>query len=277
MALPVTNRRRVYRPLTHMRFTKLTLTLTLAFAGLFLTSSTRGGSITIDITTRGAAGLGNGAWYIQTDPQPTGTGVIQPFVRIQNKVTESGYNTDYRPVEFDTKDENQWTHALKISDVPVVSHVDGNGVTTQYRQFLLDINEGGNTTLQQLSLNEVEVYLGPTNLEHNYPNLGTKIYTLDTGGHDRTVELSYRLNSGSGSGDMFLLVPNSLFTGPNQWVYLYSNFGVPNGSDAGFEEWAVLKANNPPPPPPGEGVPLPAVAYCGFALLGGLGLRRRQV
>ena len=250
-----------------MRFTKLTLTL--AFAGLILTSSARGGSITIDITTRGATGLGNGAWYIQTDPQPTGTGVIQPFVRIQNRFTESGYNTDYRPVEFDTKDQNQWTHALNIADVPIVTYLGG-----QYRQFLLDINEGGNTTLQQLSLNEVEIYLGPTNLEHNYPNLGTKIYTLDTSGKDRTVELNYKLNSGSGSGDMFLLVPNSLFTGPNQWVYLYSNFGIPNGSDAGFEEWAVLQANNPPP---GEGVvPLPAVAWGGLALFGGLGMNRRR-
>ena len=220
-----------------------------------------------NITTRGATAQVNGAWYIQTDPQPTGTGVIQPFVRIQNNGTESGYNTDWRPVEFDTKDQNQWTHALNISDVPIVSYQN-----EQYRQFMLDINEGGNNTLQKLSLNQIEIYLGATNLEHNYPNLGTLIYQLDAP-VDNRVELSYKLNIGSGSGDMFLLVPNSLFTGPNQWVYLYSKFGVPNGSDAGFEEWSVLKANNAPP---SEGaVPLPAVVGGGLMLLGGLGFKRR--
>jgi len=223
----------------------------------------------IDLTSPHAAGMGNGAWYIQTDPQPTGTGVIQPFVRIQNTGTESGYNTDGRPVDLQTKDSNQWSRALKISEIPVVQY---NGQS--YRQFLLDVNEQGSGSGRLLSLDQIEVYLANTGDINDYATLGTstsKIYTLDTTGNDRTVELDYKLNSGSGSGDMFLLVPNSLFVGP-QYVYLFSDFGVPHSADAGFEEWAVLK-------PSGVGggapVPLPTTAAAGFVLLGGFGLVRR--
>src|SRR5258706_2573029 len=211
---------------------------------------------TVDLSTRGSSGQINGAWYIQTDPQLTGTGVIQPFVRIQGTGTEAGYNTDYRPVEFNTKDQNQWTHSLLVSSVPIVTYQG-----QQYLQFLLDINEGGNTTLARLSLDKVEIYLGAAGDLHNYPTgLGTKVYDMDgRPDNNSRVELNYRLNSGSGSGDMFLDVPigNFALSGALPYVYLYSHFGTPNSSDAGFEEWAPLQGqNNPPVQAPPE-TPLP--------------------
>jgi hypothetical protein len=78
------------------------------------------------------------------------------------------------------------------------------------------------------------------------------------------VRLDYSLNSGSGQGDMFLLVPVSAFgaTGANEFVYLYSRFGENNANtnNAGFEEWAVV-------------VPLPSSAWAGLAGLGLAGIR----
>lgn len=247
-----------------------------AIAGLLAGSQAR--AAVINLSTHGSSGQINGAWFVQTDPQPTGTGVIDPFVRIQNTGNEAGYNTDYRPVQFDTKDQNQWTHSIQVSDIPLVTLSDGQ----QYRQFLLDINEGGNSNLERLSLDQVRIFLGSAGDLHDYPTgLGTEIYHMNVSdtysATNNRVELHYKLNHGSGSGDMFLLVPDALFVGPNQFVYLYSQFGTPNGADAGFEEWSLLPANNPPPPPPPPppSVPLPAVVWGGLALIGGTIARRR--
>lgn len=220
----------------------------------------------------------NGAWYVQTDPQPTGTGVIQPFVRIQGIGVEEGYNTDYRPVQYDTKDQNQWTHSLLVANVPIVTYRGG-----LYRQFLLDINEGGNANLAQLSLDKVQLFLSATGDGHNYPTgLGTKIYDMD-GAPDgaSVVELNYRLNSGSGSGDMYLYVPvaNFALSATLPYVTLYSHFGTPHTSDAGFEEWSTLKQTSPPVPGP-DAAPLPSTAWAGAGLFGLLAVgsfRRRRL
>src|SRR5262245_30513946 len=66
----------------------------------------------LDLTTAGASGFINGAFFQQTGPQPTGTGAIQSFVRIQRNVSEQGYNTDYRPVQFDEKSDPNFTRSL---------------------------------------------------------------------------------------------------------------------------------------------------------------------
>src|SRR5262245_57950460 len=55
----------------------------------------------LDLTARGAVGEINGALFRQYDARPTGTGVIDSFVRLQvpNARTsiQQGYNTDARP------------------------------------------------------------------------------------------------------------------------------------------------------------------------------------
>src|SRR3954469_18834506 len=68
--------------------------------------------------------------------QPTGTGVIRPFVRVQNTPNEQGYNTS-GGTPFDDK-AGPWTHDLKVSDL-AASAVDIGGVT--YFKLLLDANE----------------------------------------------------------------------------------------------------------------------------------------
>ena len=249
-------------------------------ATALLPSSARADSLSL--TSPGAVVTANGALFYQANPQPTGTGFIDPFVRIQRTGTESGYNTDGQ-IEFDTKDQggHNWTHSLPLSTLQATTI---NGV--QYYQFLLDINEAANDTKRLLSLNEVQIYLGDSGSLTGFKDgIGfaghsKPVYDLDGAG-DKTIELDYKLNSGSGSGDMFLYVPTSLFTQYNtnkySFVYLYSAFGQPNGSDAGFEEWAAVKKPQPQQPP--SVVPAPpglVLAGVGFGclLLGRFRIRR---
>jgi hypothetical protein len=206
-----------------------------------------GAAPTLDLTTLGSSGTINGAYFEQVDASSTGTGIIDSFVRMgANTSIERGYNTD-GVVQFDTKDDTH-THSLLLSSVPIVMK---NGVL--YREFLLDINESGGTK-STLSLDTIEIYLAGAGNLTGYPSLGTKIFDLDSGG-DAWILLKASLNSGSGSGDMFAYIPNTLFSGGTQ-VYLYSKFGESESSiypnDGGFEEWAVRVGVAPP-----QGTPAP--------------------
>lgn len=229
--------------------------------GLMLSVAAGAQAGTIDLTTAGASGTANGAIFQQTAPQPTGTGVIDSFVRIQANGTEQGYNTDFRPVQFD-EHTDIFTRSLLLSDVPVVN-ING----TNYRQFMLDINQsiGGDNGL--LSLDVLQVFLGNAGNLHDFPTFdgqATKVFDL-AGGSDPTVfiKLDAGLNPGSGIGDMFAFIPDSVFTG-GSFVYLFSKFGVNNASNDGFEEWSVLRGSVP--------VPLPLAATQGLLAMGGLGL-----
>jgi hypothetical protein len=67
--------------------------------------------------------------------------------------------------------------------------------------------------------------------------------------------MDYRLNPGSGGGDVTVLIPDAAFAGKTGYLYLYSKFGGAWGANAGFEEWAVRKgAACPEPPPPPVGL-----------------------
>ena len=229
----------------------------------------------IELTSHGASGVGNGAIYSQEDFQPTGTGIFQPFLRIQETGpgrdgTEAGYNTDARDVDLDTKDNNHWTHSLDSSSPEIVRSGD-----TDYLAFRLDVNDQGSSDDRIIWLNKLEIYLGdaPDLLLSSPGGLGDLVYSLDGGSQgDVSVKLDYRLEHGSGSGDMQVLIPVALFQ-PDRYIYLLSEF---SGSDAGFEEWSARVAPNPPPPPPPPGVPLPSVAWAGLALLSTTGVVRTK-
>src|SRR3989442_1746946 len=68
---------------------------------------------TVDLTTAGSSGTLNGALFQQTDPIPTGTGVIDSFVRVSaaNQDIEQGYNTDGRPVAYDEITDPNFTRS----------------------------------------------------------------------------------------------------------------------------------------------------------------------
>src|SRR3954462_2670584 len=87
--------------------------------------------------------------------QPTGTGVIQPFLRVQNTPNEQGYNTS-GGTPFDDK-AGPWTHNVKVSDLAATA-VNIDGVI--YFKLLLDANEpGGKKSL--VTLDQLQFYTSP--------------------------------------------------------------------------------------------------------------------
>ena len=226
-------------------------------AALFVVSTSTVASAGIcDLTTNGATCgpsiLTNMAIFGELSPQPTGTGYIDPFLRLQDNGIEEGYNTSKQPYQLDQKDPINYTHDLLLSAVPVKT-IDG----VQYREFFLDINESKSANNRLLSLDELRIYLSPTGMLDSYNSTTKKlngltaIYDLDSGA-DNWIKLDYSLNHGSGSGDMVAYIPNSLFTGAgSQYLYLYSKFGTQEAADAnadaGFEEWWVGPAAAGPP------------------------------
>jgi hypothetical protein len=216
---------------------------------------TNGGSVTI-----------NNADFVTVDQQPTGSGVIHSFVRIgaANQGVVEGYNTDGRPLQFDEKESATFTRSQRLDDLKVVTRNN-----TQYYQFLLDINQESKAPL--LTLNEVEIYLGnaPDLLSYSPNRSGggtgfgpnsTFVYDLDQG-TDNAIDLNYNLNSGSGSGDMWAYIPKANFDAAragnnNNYVYLYSKFGVPNANNDGYEEWSAVEGPNNNVPEPSSAVAL---------------------
>lgn len=192
----------------------------------------------LDLTAGGSGSFGVD-FFVTTDQQPTGTGVIMPFVRIQGNVEEDGFNTDFPPGSGDLDDvkAGSWTHSILVGSITPVLF---NGELML--RFLLDINETSSKSL--LSLDELRIFTaGSPNISTlavlNAQNL---VYDMGVG---NKIYLDYNLNSGSGSGDLLLFLPASLFAGlDNQYLYLYSRFGASGGdytSDDGFEEWSVIE------------------------------------
>jgi hypothetical protein len=223
----------------------------IALAGLATASQ----ATVVDLTSPMSAGVINGTRFETTDFRSAGTGVIQSFVRIQATGTEQGYNTSGRPVAFDENTSGNYTRNLQLGDVPVRVI---NGVA--YKEFLLDINQTNASPL--LSLDQVKIFTSTVGSQttNNVASLGTLRYDMDAGG-DSWVKMDYSLASGSGQGDVRMLVPVSDFAGAtdNQFVYLYSQFGTNFASNDGFEEWSVQSEQ--------QIVPLPL-----GSMAGGLGL-----
>ena len=233
-----------------MRTTNLwtTCSLLIALALLVNTSPARGTEY--NLTTAGSTATDSGVIFTQINPQATGTGLINSFAQIGQPggslTFTQAYNTTVNGILNNGASDN-FNHALLLSSVPTVT-IGG----TVYREFVLDINETGSNPI--LSVSDIQVFLTNTGNQSvktfdgkNELNLANKflVYRLDGNGapgQDDSIKMNYSLNHGSGSGDMTMLVPNSLFSGaPAGYnsVVLFSSFGLPQPQDDGFEEWFV--------------------------------------
>jgi hypothetical protein len=208
--------------------------LTIVFAATVLFEPGVTSGDIVDLMTAGSSGSIDGVYFRQFDPaDSTGTGRIDPFLRIQGSGgVERGYNTT-GPVEYDTKDAT----ALSINELSLALV---NGVACY--EFLLDVNEpGGSKSL--ISLDGLKLYVAAgANLDDS--QLGTPVYDMDATS-DNTVLLDGGLvGSGSGDGDMLLIVPAYLigYDAAN-YIYLYSELGQTRSAEGGFEEWAVVPPN----------------------------------
>jgi len=232
-------------------------------------------TLTVNLTGGGAVQLSNGAVLVSDSNATTvGTGFINSFLRVQNNGTEQGFNTDANVNSLTCPNFSgstacndvggNFTRSVLTSDFGQITNpvIGGVTYTGTYTRFLLDVNEsnGGNNEL--ITLDEVSLYNGsipnPTSLAAagtNTFNLSsatsctagqTSLCSTSATGSGINVNLNYNLNAGSGNGyDMFLYVPTSALgtISPSRYLTLYSAFGVPSASDAGFEEWARISSD----------------------------------
>jgi len=195
-------------------------------------------AVVVDLTVNNSgtaiAATGQLTTFERYNVPPTGTGVFEPFVRIQNKGIEKGYNTD-GILEFDTKQGKtggkNWTHSIKLGDLLLT-----NGCI----EFLLDINEDQGQDNELLSLDQLEIYLSDQPDNSGYPALGDLVYRLSDASNDNWVKLDNTIfGPGSGTGDMRVFIPVGQNWAADKYLYLYSEFGVHYSSGDGFEEWSA--------------------------------------
>ena len=84
----------------------------------------------IDLTTFGASGvLANGGivhridsqWATDEGTQAQGRGALRTFLTMDANGVEQGYNTNFRPVQFNESSDPAETRAFRLDRVPVVT------------------------------------------------------------------------------------------------------------------------------------------------------------
>ena len=176
------------------------LTSTSAYANTILDLKTAGNSVT------GTAAIGGSFLAQQMSLQPTGTGVIDPFLRIQMTGSEQGYNTSLG-TPYDDK-AGIWTHALLLSDIPIVT-ING----TSYRQFGLDINESSGGKNLFLSLNQVQIF------QTNGDRMNDTLTPADTSGGSHAAQIAF---AGSPTATEVFRMNNHTNTNPYEIQMDYS-------------------------------------------------------
>jgi hypothetical protein len=260
---------------------KLSTAALLAFA-----ISSSASALTIDLTSGGSQNIG-GAVFTTTENQSTGTGIINPFLRLQGNGNETGLNSNEPNAKLlDATKAGIWTHDITLADLGTTTFN-----STNYYVFLLDVNETNSANGKLISLDTFQLYTRTSSITDGSADTlaavqsgGNLRYNMDANASTEVL-LNYELNNGSGSGDLFVYVPTSLFAADtdSSFLYLYTQFGFkgvigekPNTidyrSDAGFEEWATTKSRAQLVPDGGA-----TVALLGFGLaVIGLIARRKK-
>lgn len=256
--------------------------MVVAVAGLAL-SSTAHATLEIEILCTSTEPCGkytgtaaDGTIFIaNSDPTnpSTGTGVFQPFKRVQegpgSTGQQNGFNTDagQPDINFDTK-AGLWTRSVLIGEFEFVN-IGGQ----TFFELDLDANESGraDSEANQIVITELQIFIGSdpnlANPEATNTGIGGTGYTgtlfdanpglaptdnqmlgqspvwnLDSttnGDVDIVLQASICETAGqcgSGQGDLSVFIPTSLLgpLNPNDFFVFYSEY---EGADSGFEEW----------------------------------------
>jgi len=199
-----------------------------------------------DLRATGSLTINGGIFQEFQLDSSTGTGTFHPFLHVsatgQGADVVEGYSTDYEPPQYD--ETAQWTHALPLADLPIVQE---GGI--YYREFVLDSNQSGSPSGRLLTWEDLELYQTNNNLIQPYPTAfgipGTspKIWDLDAGGEgDVYITFNGLFSSGSGDGDVRILIPDSVFSHSYTYVIAYVKFGDPatHPNNDGFEEFGYI-------------------------------------
>lgn len=215
---------------------KRNFTAALIAAGSFAIANLAQATV-LDLGSSGSGTVG-GALFATNNDHPTGTGVYNPFLTIQNSPWEQGYNSGSND-NFDTKRVPQWNHEIQFSDLQTTTI---NGVA--YFGFSVDVNEpgGGKSTI---SLDGLKIFTSAT-LQNSTSTDANGFFNGSLGNLrfdlGNNAVLYDDQNSGSGGGDINIYVPASLFAGtnPNDYIYVYQRWGNLESSQGGFEETALI-------------------------------------
>ena len=228
------------------KFVSLVLALLLISTGLAPVGLTPIKAAEYDLTTDTSVQqveIEGAIWTKLASSDPTGSGIFESFLRVQKDDVEKGYNTDYRPLQFDENSSAQFTRSFKLADVPQVKIGE-----TIYREFQLDINQQSSSDPEwYISLDKFQVWLTDNPNLHGYdtstwgfPSGAVKVYDLG----DNSIKLDYRTNPGSGKRDYRVLVPESMFAGKTgEYVVLFTQNGATFEANDGYEEWGVAIKN----------------------------------
>jgi len=230
---------------TGRKFVSVMLALLLISTGLAPIGLTPIKAAEYDLTTDTSVqqlAIEGAIWTKLASSDPTGSGIFESFLRVQKNGVEKGYNTDYRPIQFDQNSSAQFTRSFKLADVPQVRIGE-----TIYREFQLDINQGSSDPEWYISLDKFQVWLTDDPNLHGYdtstwgfPSGAVKVYDLG----DNSIKLDFRMNPGSGKRDYRVLVPESMFAGKTgEYVVLFTQHGATYEANDGFEEWGVAIKN----------------------------------
>jgi len=238
----------------------------------------------IDLRHSGSSATVNGALFTYANQQPAGTGFIDPFLRVQEKPTEEGYNTD-GGFPFNDKTPHNYQHSVLISSLATFTI---NGV--QYYKFMLDSNQAGASfSAHTLALTQLQIYTtndpsqtttdpatftAANHLVYNL-NVGTIFNSPPNNANQGNTLLTYAI--GSGIADMYAYIPVSDFIyATDKYMILYFFAGNDQfSSSGGFEEWVAFTKTAPDS---GSTLSLSVVAFGGLLALRRVRLysRRKQ-
>jgi len=205
----------------------------------------------------------NAAQWTTRYPLGVGTGVIDPFLSIQDNGEEDGFNTD--GVWDLDQTRSTFTDALPLNNVPIINESGG-----QWREFILDANEADAVPAANFSIDLFKMYVcqgvatetfttaqflaaitaGTCTLAYSTTSGGTNtgyLLATDDGTSGSGKTLDYRIlipaaNFGATANAACQYNPAAAACG--YYIVLYSHMGGAGGdfvTGSTFEEYSTVK------------------------------------